>query len=494
MDLGVRDTGSNLNRLTLSALSWVKGEGAPLDIVGRIARYLAQVYENGPVEDRDVLDALDRTSFYQRRSIDADGGTLYRLFHQGLADYLKRYPLGSEDPFLKSEADVSLAILRTTLGGEIIWLGSSPYLRRHALEHAIEAKSALELLGNPEFLIAADLRSAVPALDRASSKIRTSNGAELLVAASTRRIPEDPGQRCLWMAVAARQMGCSILADELVAQLPKGGFVPVWASGRLVRGPRRVLQGQGSPLRAISHARVDTTPVVITAGDNQHVNVWSLDDRKRPYTLASSLGISSIASAVVSGVSVAVGVGTDRPGMVWDLATGAELRTLQGASGLSRIATSVANGVPVAVGVGTDWPGMVWDLATGAELRTLQGGNGLSRIATSVVNGAAVAVGVGPSGSVEVWDLLSGKSLGLLQHRQPAVTVTTGMYGTTPVALATYADGGLIGWNLKQASYWIGLAGAISAAAISEVDGETVIVIGSQDGTVRIWLPSRGER
>jgi hypothetical protein len=43
----------------------------------------------------EVALILDRVGFYLRRAVDFDGTTLYRLFHQGLADYLQRYPIVS---------------------------------------------------------------------------------------------------------------------------------------------------------------------------------------------------------------------------------------------------------------------------------------------------------------------------------------------------------------------------------------------------------------
>jgi hypothetical protein len=47
------------------------------------------------VPSDDLRQALDQARFYLRRDIDTNATTLYRFFHEGLAEYLRANPYGS---------------------------------------------------------------------------------------------------------------------------------------------------------------------------------------------------------------------------------------------------------------------------------------------------------------------------------------------------------------------------------------------------------------
>ncbi|TXS04773.1 ATP-binding protein [Streptomyces sp. col6] len=90
LDLGQRADGIRL-RAVLTALAFAKGEGFPLEAVQAVAPEFAPREEPG-LAPADVRPLLDAGSFYVRTGIETDGSTLYRLFHQGLADYLRARP------------------------------------------------------------------------------------------------------------------------------------------------------------------------------------------------------------------------------------------------------------------------------------------------------------------------------------------------------------------------------------------------------------------
>jgi hypothetical protein len=46
------------------------------------------------VPPKELREALDQASFYLRRDIDTNATTLYRLFHEGLAEHLRIDPHG----------------------------------------------------------------------------------------------------------------------------------------------------------------------------------------------------------------------------------------------------------------------------------------------------------------------------------------------------------------------------------------------------------------
>ena len=79
-------------RAVLAAIAWAKGLGFPTDAILAVA----PEFDSG-VQESNVRALLNNARFYLRTSIDEDGATLYRLFHQGLSDYLKSKPWASEE-------------------------------------------------------------------------------------------------------------------------------------------------------------------------------------------------------------------------------------------------------------------------------------------------------------------------------------------------------------------------------------------------------------
>ncbi|WTW94981.1 hypothetical protein OG216_17040 [Streptomycetaceae bacterium NBC_01309] len=75
----------------LSVLAHAKGTGLPEEIVAQSAGAFAP--DGVEPTLADVQAALDGARFYLRRDVDPEfGSTLYRLFHQGLADQIKARP------------------------------------------------------------------------------------------------------------------------------------------------------------------------------------------------------------------------------------------------------------------------------------------------------------------------------------------------------------------------------------------------------------------
>jgi len=86
LDLSLQPDGPRL-RAVLAAVAWAKGEGFPTEAVAAVAPEF-----DPEVTEDNVRQLLDTAHFYLRTGVETDGSTLYRLFHQGLADYLKARP------------------------------------------------------------------------------------------------------------------------------------------------------------------------------------------------------------------------------------------------------------------------------------------------------------------------------------------------------------------------------------------------------------------
>jgi hypothetical protein len=152
LELSTSDDPDSL-RAMLAALAFAKGDGMPQDI----AQTLAAVFGGRSPE---VLTG-EAARLYLRIGTERDGTSLYRLYHQGLADYLR----GDADRLV---FDTIVATRRDGTGRRW-WDSASPYLKRHAIHHAVDASTVDDLVTDPEFLVHADPATLILELDRAAS-------------------------------------------------------------------------------------------------------------------------------------------------------------------------------------------------------------------------------------------------------------------------------------------------------------------------------------
>jgi hypothetical protein len=89
-------------RAFLSTLAYARGDGLPLHLLADLAPVFhpADTAQTGvPAPDLDTTrHILELIRFYLRLTPDRDGAIHYRLFHQGLADHLREYPLPPTTP------------------------------------------------------------------------------------------------------------------------------------------------------------------------------------------------------------------------------------------------------------------------------------------------------------------------------------------------------------------------------------------------------------
>jgi len=151
------------------ALAFAEGLGMPERVTGHVATALlpSSGYSAG-LSSGAVRKALDRLRFYLRREVDLDGSTLYRLFHQGLADQLRAD--ASEDGAVTGHGWAPrvwqhlYAMIPAGPDGPRQWQYVEPYLLRHAAQHAAAAGWLEDLLHDTGFLTHADPVTLVPLL------------------------------------------------------------------------------------------------------------------------------------------------------------------------------------------------------------------------------------------------------------------------------------------------------------------------------------------
>ncbi|MFI7425443.1 protein phosphatase 2C domain-containing protein [Micromonospora sp. NPDC049836] len=212
----------------LSALAHAKGDGMPVRILAHVAAALA----NRPVPEHDeILGVLDTVRFYLRNSPEVDGTTLYRLFHQGLADHLQQ--VSDADAVL----DGLLAAVRVgtdDAGADRQWELAEPYLLRHAGAHAALANRLDEVLTDLGYLLVADSGALLDQADSLGAGTEGTAGQELLeivrAATAASSTEGDVAHRRRSIALAAVRRGRADLAARLF-DLPgvADAWQPLWA-------------------------------------------------------------------------------------------------------------------------------------------------------------------------------------------------------------------------------------------------------------------------
>lgn len=85
-------------RPVLAALAHAEGRGMPERALAHIApAFMRPESSDSSLPIGQLQAALAQARFYLRRDIDIDGTTLYRLFHEGLAERLRAEPYGRQE-------------------------------------------------------------------------------------------------------------------------------------------------------------------------------------------------------------------------------------------------------------------------------------------------------------------------------------------------------------------------------------------------------------
>ena len=482
-------------RPVLTAIAYAHGMGMPATVIARLAPLFHTDGGTAKLAQAEFRRVLAQIRFYLRSSPDTDGTTLYRLFHQGLADHLR-----AEAADLSALLDRLLISAPPGGDGHHRWDAAEPYVRRHGTQHAVDA-------GRLDLLIHLDPRVLEPLFNTAT----TSQGrlAAAVYRGSLEQYgPADPAGRRDLLAIDAARHGAPELAKRLASMpgLPARRWWPCWSTGSQVATPHlAMMTGHTSPVQAVACATLDGCPVAVTGGrDDGTVRVWDLArGRPRGGPLAGHTGpVQAVACATLDGRPVAVTGGRDGTVRVWDLASGRPRGgPLIGHTGpVHAVACTTLDGCPVAVTGGHDGTVRVWDLASGQPRGgPLPGHTGpVFTVACTTLDGRPVAVTGGRDCTVRVWDLTSGQpSEKLAGHISGVFTVACTTLEGHPVAVTGGRDCTVRVWDLTSdkpcGTTLSGWTSEVHAVACTTLDGRPVAVTGTGDGTVRVWDLARGQ-
>ncbi|MFE7459112.1 NACHT and WD repeat domain-containing protein [Streptomyces sp. NPDC057554] len=331
LDLKSGAAGQPLRLPLLTALAHTHGAGMPASVALSVAwLFLPGGVPPDPYEAQEILDG---ESHYLRVSVDTDGTPLYRLYNQALDDHLRTARGGTGDGSPRSailEAVLAADTVRST-PGRTAW--STPYVRRHAAQHAADEGRLLELLATPGFLIHADVEVLGPLLARLLP--RPTEPHALLLRTPAARLRGLPfGTRRQLFALEAMRWGTPALSHELVSAAAHGAApartVPLWSTGtNLDARQLNVFADHTDAVDAVVVLDLDGRPVTVSAGADGTIRIADLGDGSpvgEPLTgLAAQ--ITSLTAATLEGHDrpVLITGSANGPVHVWDLTTGKQL-------------------------------------------------------------------------------------------------------------------------------------------------------------------------
>lgn len=508
LDLRARSNQSEL-RQVLQIVALAKGAGMPASVIDR-----CRPWHSPFLPWTRTLPLLGDLGFYLRRASDADGTTLYRVFHEGLAEQLRpaaeepeddeeillRVSLSAWDPgwSLRSAEEAVTEGLLSALGDPAArrWDLAEPYLLRHVLDHALAAYGTeagqaplAALLLDPGFLVHADY-SVLAAMQRLEGNDAAGHALKLLAGVGA---TISLTQRRAALALAAARAGDAPLAAAL-AEPPAGSpepplsWRPRWTAGR-----------------HLSRSSMGTFWPGVRPG-------------AEPVDLQSSAPLSAMSTGSIAGEQVVV-LGTIHGAfMLRSLESGRPLD--ERGSGFARLvprlrrkgekhlydarmadrgirAIGISQGKAV-VAVTDDSALRSWDLLTGAKSesgRKLDNA-GVTAVETAVLGGRTLAALSGVDNAITIIDLASGRLLDRIPPEEAAVTLLAEGHSyhlqrsefsavdllnkRSPVVTVTGPDG-------SDRGALTGHAGHITTLTTMTFDGQPVAVTGSLDGTVRFW-------
>ncbi|WP_370093984.1 hypothetical protein [Streptacidiphilus sp. MAP12-20] len=457
LDLAHRSAGPWL-RPVLTALAHARGDGMPASVVQRAAAALRP----GPVPSpADIQDALTAGYTYLRRSVDVDAITVHRLFHDELAQHLRR----------DEDAERVFRALLDGLGPAEYrqWPAAEPYLLRHALSHAGHRESPEEgieaIVGDPGYLLHADPARYLPSLTESVRRVVT----RWRCAAPT------VDRRRMALALAAVEEGRPDLARR-TANLPGEQplpWLPLWADSR---------DGGGAASAGLAVA------ALTGRGDLRSWN-WELaptgaEDAGAPRALAfGRVEGRNLLVVGTSGGRLAIADSSGRT-TVWPWHSVA----------VTALAVADRAGTQVVVSGSSDGEVNVHELATGGQVgATVRIPDAVIGAISAVGHGASLAVAcVSGSGHLHSW--ICGEAETPVLHSwsttAPVRSVAVGRVGERLVLVAGCGDGATVVWDMQTHTLKRTLRGShgpANSVAVGELGARRVAVVGSEDGYLTIW-------
>jgi WD40 repeat protein len=433
----------------------------------------------------DLQDLLASPAVSFLTTATSDGHTRqYRLFHQALNEALTRERDTDQDAR-------RLWAAWQPAGAEAgRWANAPDYLRIHGAEHAAAAGALLALIGDPDYLICADLFRLLPLMPVGSEAGDSPAGAVVRRAAA-RAAPLPAGRRARLLALTAAHLGFANLHQSLssVCEAP----TPLWAH-TLGEAAHQELTGHTGWVNAVAIGRLDGRDVIVSGSQDNSVRVW--DGTGAPVGDPLTGHTETVNAAEIGqldGRDVIVSGSWDQTVRIWDGAGAPVGDPLTGHTGwVWAVAVGQLGRRDVIVSGSIDGTVRIWDGAGAPVGDPLTGHTGgVWAVAVGQLGGRDVIISGSYDQTVRIWDC-AGRPVGdpLTGHNHWVSAVAIGRLDGREVIVSGSWDETVRIWDGTGAPVGDPLTGhteTVSAVAVGQLDGRDVIISGSHDKTVRIW-------
>lgn len=478
----------------LRPLAYAEGLGLPWeDIWAPLASELS-----GRRYTNEDLNRLRRDAGAYVVEAVEDGRSVYRLYHEAMAEYLR---MGRDSG--EAHRAFTIGLRRTVpyrLNGSPDWERAHPYALRHLAVHAAHAGLLDGLVTEPEYLVHADADTLVLLLLKVGSDAARLHAAVYRASIQVHRHLDAVGRREILALDAARYNEPSLL-KAFGSGVAERAWRPFAASGSLLGGNllnafMRRPWGVGTPACTV----VDGREVVVVGSMDMSLRVWDLATGQpvgRPMT-GHTKRVEAVACTTLNGRPVAVSGSSDGTVRVWDLAACVPVgKPMTGHTHkVDAVACTTLNGRPIAV-TGSETL-RVWDLATSEPVGgPIDVGGRVSALTVAMTHDGPVAVTGSTNARVRVWDLASGLDRGELEGAERIYVrafASTELDGHPVVAALAQSRKSHI-WNLetrRRLATFESPDAPVHGVACTQLEGRPVAVVSSSDRTLTVWdLKSR---
>jgi WD40 repeat protein len=555
LDLATRlDGDAHRAQDLLRPLAFAEGQGLPWE---DLWASLASAMAGRRYTDEDLLWLRRVAGSYVVEASEA-GRSVYRLYHQALAEYLQE----NIDRFSveASFVDVLLSHVPRNDDGTKNWDYAHPYTRHYLVSHAAACDRLDPLLLDPGFQLAAAQPELLAHLSNAQSDEAIAAAAAYQQAAHHLR-DKSGEDRASYLELVARRVHADSFADSISHLMPNRSWSAQWinwqtetqhkilarhaeavvdvtcisiADGRkcaVSLGLDRSLQtidllnrqsiampwtaSNGTIIRVDAISSTDSEQFIITSSLRDGVVLWSLSDHEIE---AKRLPDDSFNGGMINLVELAnqrmVAVfgsyeGTIRVrDMITGKAVGRAINNLKRERSIfwTMTSASLSGERAIIITANEDAPVRMWDAKTGeiaGPSITGHPGRVMELSCIQMPDGRTVVLTSGDDSKVRVWDLVTGEPacVPLAGHDGGVGALDCAILpdGRT-IAITGAHDGTIRTWDLSTGEMigdpMSGHPGSVRTISHTRLhDGRTVIVTGGNEGTVRMWdLPTDTNR